>query len=122
MKSRSCRLTVEAMEDRTVPSTVVEANFNNDDYMDQAEVTSPTTITVSLGSADGYTVSAILTTPKGLPVGGVYVDDYDGDGNLDIHSGGATSSRFYGHTWLGNGDGTFGARDTQRSHFPRFWI
>src|SRR5688572_11466996 len=101
MKSRSCRLAVEAMEDRSVPSTVVEANFNNDDYVDKAELTSSTTITVSLGSADGYTVSAILTAPKSLPMGGIYVDDYNGDGNLDIISGGITNSRFYTHIWLG---------------------
>lgn len=116
MNSLFCRLNVEAMEDRSVPSTVVEANFNNDDYVDKAEVTSPTTITVSLGSADGYTVSATLTAPKNLPIGGFNVGDYNGDGNLDIRSGGAVNSRFYVHTWLGNGDGTFDDRDTQKSN------
>jgi hypothetical protein len=115
MNSLSCRLTVESLEDRAVPSTVVETNFNNDDYMDKAELTSPTTITVSLGSADGYIASATLTAPKNLPIGGFSVDDYDGDGELDIRSGGIANSRFYVHTWLGNGDGTFDDRDTQRS-------
>ena len=67
-------------------------------------------------------MSAILTAPGGLPINGVYVGDYNGDGNLDIRSGGTTNSRFYSHTWLGNGDGTFGARDTQRSGHTLKWF
>jgi hypothetical protein len=113
MKSLSCRLTVEAMEDRSVPSTVAAGDFNHDGYDDVAAITSPTTITVSLANGDGsYTVSATLTAPKSLPMGGIYVDDSNGDGNLDVHSGGITNSRFYSHTWLGNGDGTFGNLET----------
>ena len=116
MKARSTRLAVEALEDRSVPSTVAYGDFNHDGLMDMAAVTSPTTITVSLANPDGsYTVSATLTAPKNLPIGGVNVGDYNGDGKLDISSGGITNSRFYSHTWLGNGDGTFGDRDTQRS-------
>lgn len=122
MKARSTKLTVEALEDRCVPSTLVEANFNNDAYMDKAEVTSPTTITVSLGSADGYVVSAILTAPKSLPIGGFSVGDYNGDDNLDISSGGLQANHLYSHTWLGNGDGTFDARDTRRSGNLRWWV
>ena len=123
MKARSTRLAVEALEDRSVPSTVAYGDFNKDGLMDMAAVTSPTTITVSLGNPDGsYTVSATLTAPKSLPIGGVDVGDYNGDGKLDISSGGSTNSGSYSHTWLGNGDGTFGARDTQRSRFPRFFI
>ena len=114
MKTHSTKLAVEVLDARTMPSTMVEANFNNDAYMDRAEVTSPTTITVSLGSADGYTVSATLTAPKPLPIGGVSVDDYNGDGNLDIRSGGLANNRFYSHIWLGNGDGTFDNRETER--------
>jgi hypothetical protein len=116
MKSRSCPLAVEALEDRTVPSTVAYADFNKDGLMDVAAVVNATTITVSLANPNGtYTLSATLTAPRNLPIGGINVGDYNGDGNLDISSGGIVNSRFYSHTWLGNGDGTFGDRDTQRS-------
>jgi VCBS repeat protein len=123
MKARSCRLTVEALEDRYVPSTVAYADFNNDGLLDMAAVTNSTTITVSLANPDGsYTVSAILTAPKSQSIGGVNVGDYNGDGNLDISSGGAAANHFYTHTWLGNGDGTFDARNTQRSSNLRWWV
>ena len=123
MKARSTRLAVERLEDRDVPSTVAYGDFNKDGLMDMAAITSPTTITVSLANPDGsFTVSATLTAPNGQPIGGVYVGDYNGDGKLDIRGGGSTNSGSYSHTWLGNGDGTFGARDTQRSRFPRWWV
>ncbi len=123
MKSRFRKLGVESLEGRSVLSTVAYADFNHDGLMDMAAVTNPTTITVSLANPNGsYTVSATLTAPKSLPIGGVNVGDYNGDGKLDISGGGSTNSGFYSHTWLGNGDGTFGARDTQRSRFPRWWV
>lgn len=115
MKARSTRLAVEMLEDRSVPSTVAYADFNNDGLVDMAAVTDPTTISVSLANADGsYSASATLTVPKGLPISGLSVGDYNGDGNLDIRSGGITNSRFYSHTWLGDGDGAFGDRVTEK--------
>ncbi len=124
MKARSTRLAVETLEDRSVPSTVAFGDFNNDGLVDVAAVTNPTTITVSLANPDGsYTVSATLTAPKNLPIGGITVGDFNADGNLDISSGGLTNNRFYSHTWLGDGDGTFGARDTQKSNpVPKWWV
>ena len=123
MKARSTRLALEALEDRCVPSAVSYGDFNRDGLLDMAAVTSPTTIVVSLARPDGtYAVSATLTAPKNLPVSGVSVDDFNGDGKLDIVSGGLANSRFYTHIWLGNGDGTFGDRDTQYSaHIPKSW-
>ncbi len=116
MKTRTCRLAVESLEGRDVPSAVAYGDFNKDGLVDMAAVTSPTTITVSLANPDGtYTVSATLTALKSLPISGVNVGDYNGDGNLDIRGGGVTNSRFYSHTWLGDGDGTFGNRITEKS-------
>ena len=90
-------------------------DFNNDGRMDMA-VTDSTTITVSLANPDGsYTVSATLTAPKNQPISGINVDDYNHDGKLDMSAGGLANNRFYSHTWLGNGNGTFGDRITERS-------
>ena len=124
MKARSCRLKVEALEDRSVPSTVAYGDFNNDGLMDIVAVTDSTTITVSLANPDGSdTVSATLTAPKNLPIGGITVSDLNADGKLDISVGGLTNNRFYSHTWLGAGEGTFGNRDTQRSNpIPKWWV
>jgi len=116
MKTRSYNSRmIEALEARSLLSAVAYADFNNDGLVDIAAVTNATTITVSLAKVDGsYTVSAILTAPKNLPITGVNVDDYNHDGKLDILSGGLASNRFYEHTWLGNSDGTFGDRITWR--------
>jgi hypothetical protein len=125
MKTRSynSRFAIEALESRNMMSAVAYGDFNNDGRVDQAVVTNSTTITVSLAKADGsYVVSAILTAPKNQPITGINVDDYNHDGKLDIAAGGLASNRFYSHTWLGVGDGTFAARDTQRSgHIRDGW-
>src|SRR4051812_22549742 len=121
MKTRSYNtpLAVESLEARSLMSAVAEADFNNDGRLDKAEVTSPTTITVSLKNLDGsYTVSAKLTAPSSSPVNGVGVGDINGDGKLDISTGGA-NGRFYTHQWLGNGDGTFGTRDPWGGKRPK---
>src|SRR5262245_40626530 len=121
MKSHSCRLAVEALEDRCVPSTVAYGDFNNDGRMDMAAITAPTTITVSLANRDGsYSVSAILTAPKSQPVGGVYVGDFNGDGKQDVCAGGFNGNYYYSHTWLGDDDGTFGNRKTEKWNPPHW--
>ena len=123
MHARTCQL-IEALEGRCLMSAVAYGDFNNDGRLDMAAVTSPTAITVSLANPDGsYRVSAILTAPKNLPVGGVSVTDYNGDGKLDVSAGGLANNRFYSHTWLGNGNGTFGTRDTQKGNpIPKWWV
>jgi VCBS repeat protein len=110
MNSRFRKLGVESLEGRSVLSTTAFADFNNDGLMDEAVVTDPTTITVSLANPDGtYRVSDTLKAPKSVPIQNISVGDYNGDGKLDI-SGGGMTDRFYSSTWLGNGDGTFGNR------------
>lgn len=117
-------LLIESLETRRLMSTVAYADFNKDGRVDKAEITNSTTITVSLGKSDGsYAVSAVLTTTKSYPVTGLNVSDVNGDGKLDITAGGTQSNRFYTNTWLGNGDGTFGARITDKSaHIPKWWV
>jgi hypothetical protein len=123
MKSQPCQFTIEALEDRRLASAV-PPDFNNDGLTDVVEVTSPTTIVVKLAQSDGsYVVSATLTAPKNLPVGGVNVDDRNGDGKLDIVAGGIINNRFYSHIWHGNGDGTFAPRVTDKpTRFPKWWV
>ena len=92
MKARfhNSRLAVEALEGRSLMSTVAYGDFNKDGLVDMAAITNPTTVTVSLANPDGsYTVSAILTTPKNRPVSQVYAGDYNGDGKLDVNAVGA---------------------------------
>src|SRR5689334_14799379 len=98
MKSRFRKLGVESLEGRSVFNATALADFNSDGLIDKAEVTDPTTITVSLANPDGsYSVSAILTAPKNQPVAAISVGDYNADGKLDISSGGLTNNRFYSH-------------------------
>jgi len=120
MNERSCnsRFAVQALETRSLMSAVATADFNNDGRPDKAEVTNPTTITVSLQNADGsYSVSAILTLPKNRATTDVFAADRDGDGNQDIFAGsGSGGPKFSSSIFLGNGDGTFGNRKTDNSH------
>jgi len=110
MQSRFRKLGVESLEGRSVLSTMVSADFNNDGQLDVAAITSPTTITVSLAiPGGGYAVSDILTTPKNQPFVDIYsVEDGGSDGDLDIY---AIASKPSGSTQLeifqNNGDGTF---------------
>ena len=59
---------------------VPSGDLNSDGLMDVAALTSPTTITVSLANwYGGYSVSAILTPPKGQQIFGFTVYDRDDD-------------------------------------------
>ena len=110
MNSRFRKLAVESLEGRSVLSTMVEADFNGDDYLDLAEITGPNTITVSLfDPADGgYDVSAIITTPKNQPIEQFLVvdDEYDGDLDLTVVVSKPSNSSGVMY-WRNNGDGTF---------------
>ena len=123
MKARNCngRTAFESLEGRSLMSAVAYADFNNDGRVDMAAVTSPTTITVSLANPDGtYTVSAILTAPKNQPINDVGTSDSNGDGNQDVYAGSPPSGgQFITHIWQGNGDGTFGARTTDKWRWPK---
>src|SRR4029434_2531249 len=126
MNSRFRKLAVESLEGRSVLSTVpvvVEAYFNNDTLMDRAELTGPNTIEVSLANPDGtYTLSAILTTPKTLPMKGFSVFDADQDGDMDIGSSTPKGGDWELHQWLNNGDGPFGSLTTTRWKPSRWWV
>ncbi len=116
MKAHSyhSRWAVEALERRSMMSTVAYGDFNHDGRVDLAAITAPTTVTVSLANPDGsYTVSAVLTTPKNRPAVQINVNDLDGDGDLDVNVVGGINDGWYVHKWLGNGDGTFGTRTTE---------
>src|SRR5438874_6749218 len=121
MKARFCRLGVEALDGRIVPSTVGYGDFNHDGLMDRAAITNPTTVTVSLANpAGGYTVSAVLTVPNNRSMQNIYVVDSDGDGNLDIVATSQVNNHTYYHTWLGEGDGNFGNRHTEQWKPPHW--
>jgi hypothetical protein len=100
---------------------VPSGDFNNDGLMDVAALTTPTTITVSLANwYGGYSVSAILTAPRGQEIWGFTVYDCDGDGDLDVYAYSTpTLTSYYTLTWPGNGDGTFGSPRSRKWSSPK---
>jgi hypothetical protein len=88
---------------------VVYGDFNNDGLVDVAAVTSATTITISLANrSGGYTVSAILAVSQKQKIASLYLDNRNGDGNLDVYANcPAGGNWWYTYTWSGHGDGTF---------------
>jgi len=113
--------TAVASPSRAADPLVATGYIDDDDLVDMAMVTSPTTITVYLANPDGsYTVSAILEAPKNQQITAIGLYDRDGDGDLDLSvtspSGG---NSWYTFTWSGNGDGTFGPRTTEKFSWPK---
>ena len=123
MKARSLRLKLESLDGRIVPSTVAFGDLNHDGLMDKAAITGNRTVTVSLGNANGgFTVSATLTAPSGPSLQNVQISDIDSDGDMDVNAYGANTSWVYGSTWMGNGDGTFGAPESSRWKLPKYFF
>lgn len=121
MKPRSRKLKVESLEGRSMLSTTAPADFNHDGLMDLAAITSPNTIEVRLANSDGsYTVSAILKAPKNQSLSDIGVNDYDGDGYQDdiYASSPGGGGWIYTSKWLGNDDGTFTYKSTDKWHWP----
>lgn len=121
MNAHRVKLAVEALEDRSVPSTMVTTDFNNDGRVDMGAITGQKTITVSLANSNGvgYTVAATLTAQKPIESIGLY--DLDGDGKLDLFASGTKpSGDSYSYFWLSNGDGTFDYVEPWHPHGPKW--
>jgi hypothetical protein len=118
-KTAGGKLSVEALEDRSMPSfltpvnyaagtnpqAIVTADFNGDGRLDLAVANSSSSnVSVLLGNGDGTFQlaqnSATGAGPKSLAVG-----DFNADGKLDL----ATANNYDVSVLLGNGNGSFGA-------------
>src|SRR5262249_23061403 len=122
MVARSLRLNVESLDGRIVPSTVAYGDINHDGRDDMAAITGSRTVTVSLGTSNGSTVSAPLTASNGPSLQHVDVVDRNGDGDVDVVASGSNSTWSYTHTWLGNGNGAFGLAETTRWRVPKWFV
>src|SRR5262245_11314899 len=118
-KMLSRQLSIENLEDRSVPAflgpvnydagtspySIVSADFNNYNILDIAVANSSSSnVTVRLGIGDG-TFKAAQTSPTGSYPLSVAVGDFDNDGKLDL----ATANAYDVSVLKGNGDGTFQA-------------
>lgn len=99
---------------------VAFGDFNNDGLEDVAELTNATTISIGLANPDGtYTLSAILSAPRNQKITYISLNDRDGDGDLEVYANSpAGGGWIYTSIWLGNGDGTFGSRTTDKWSWP----
>lgn len=89
-------------------SRIVGGDFNNDGKLDLA-VALGSNVYVLLGDGDGTFPPAIGSAgPAGSTITGLYVADFNGDGNLDlIVTGSKGTSQSFVATLFGKGDGTF---------------
>jgi hypothetical protein len=116
-KRPSCNLSVEILEDRSVPSffgpvnyavgsspqAVVTGDFNGDGKVDLAVANNGSnTVSILLGNGDG-TFQPAQTFATGAGPRSLAVGDFNGDGKLDIVTANANDMSVL----LGNGDGTF---------------
>jgi hypothetical protein len=138
--TRPTRLSIEALEDRSVPSfgtavsypagpnpqDVVAADFNNDGRLDLATANADSnSVSVLLGDGGGGFGAAINsagTTNDAFERVSVTVADFNNDGQLDL------ATAMYGYdeystfgrldVWMGNGDGTFQSPTLVRGGAP----
>jgi len=131
-RKRSCRLILEPLEDRALPSFLAPVNypvdnypsavavgdFNSDGKLDLVTANSPygSDVSVLLGNGDGTFQPArnfaAAPGPNTALFPSVAVGDFNGDGKLDI-----VETTYNGVSMLlGNGDGTF--QPTQNFYPP----
>ena len=121
-RSRSFPLSVDYLEDRTVPTFLAPVNYaagtapaaiavgdlNADGKQDivVANNVSVGTVSTLLGNGDG-TFQAPVSSRDGIAPSSIVVADFNGDGKLDVATT-STSSTLV-NVLMGNGDGTFQA-------------
>ncbi len=112
----ACRLRLEALEDRCLPSfsapviyaagtnphAVATADFNGDGRLDLAVLTEPHGVSTLLGNGDG-TFRPTQHFSTGQAPLSLAVADFNGDGNVDL----VTANNYDVGVLFGNGDGTF---------------